>query len=51
MGAAAQADNSAVGSAPALGVPWLYPGRGKVKRRKALRRLRLRDFTRLPKTA
>lgn len=35
---------SAVGSAPGLGVPWRYPGQGKVKRRKALRRLRLRDF-------
>ena len=32
-----------------LGVPWCYPGRGKVKRRKALRRLCLRDFPRLPK--
>ena len=28
----------------ALGVPWRYPGHGKVKRRKALRRLRLWDF-------
>ena len=27
---------SAVGSAPALGVPWLYPGQGEAKRRKAL---------------
>ena len=26
---------SAVGSAPALGVPWRYPGQGKAKRRKA----------------
>lgn len=34
-----------------LGVPWRYPGRGKVKRRKALRHLHLQDFTRLPKTA
>jgi len=42
---------SAVGSAPALGVPWPYPGQGKVKRRKALRRLRLWDLDRLPKTA
>ena len=42
---------SAVGSAPALGVPWLYPGRGKAKRRKALQRLRFRDFPRLPKAA
>ena len=25
-----------VGTVPHLGVPWLYPGRGKVKRRKAL---------------
>ena len=41
----------AVGSAGGLGVPWRYPGRGKVKRRKALRRLRLRGFLRLPKTA
>ena len=40
---------SAVGSAPALGVPWRYPGQGKVKRRKALRHLRSRDFPRLPK--
>ena len=42
---------SAVGSAPALGAPWRYPGRGKVKRRKALRRLHLRDFPRLLKAA
>ena len=42
---------SAVGSALALGVPWPYPGRGKAKRRKALQRLRLLDFPRLPKTA
>ena len=34
-----------------LGVAWRYPGQGKVKRRKALRRLRLRGFLRLPKTA
>ena len=32
-------------------VPWRYPGRGKAKRRKALRRLRLLDLPRLPKTA
>ena len=51
MGAAAQADNSAVGSAPALGVPWRYPGQDKVKRRKALQRLRSRSFPRLPKAA
>ena len=42
---------SEVGSAPALGVPWRYPGRGKVKRRKALQYLRLLDFTRLLKVA
>ena len=30
-----------------LGVPWRYPGRGKAKRRKTLRRLRLQDFSRL----
>ena len=42
---------SAVGSAPALGVPWRYPGQGKAKRRKAFWRLRLRDFPRLPKAA
>lgn len=42
---------SAVGSAPALGVPWRYPGRGIVKRRKALQHLRLLDFPRLPKAA
>ena len=41
----------AVGSAPALGVPWRYPGQGKVKRRKVLRHLHLRGFTRLSKTA
>ena len=34
-----------------LGAPWLYPGQGGAKRRKALQRLRLRDFPRLPKTA
>ena len=39
------------GIAPALGVPWRYPGQGKAKRRKALQRLRLRDFPRLPKAA
>ena len=42
---------SAVGSAPALGVPWLCPGQGMAKCRKVLQHLRLRDFTRLPKTA
>ena len=42
---------SAVGSAPALGVPWLYPGRVKEKRRKALRHLRLLDFLWLLKVA
>jgi len=42
---------SAVGSALALGVPWRYPGHGKVKRRKALRHGRLLDFSRLQKTA
>ena len=51
MGAAAQADNSAVGSAPALGVPWRYPGQVMAKRRKALQHLRLLDFTRLLKVA
>ena len=39
------------GSDIGLGVPWPYPGQGKVKRRKALRRLRLWDLDRLPKTA
>ena len=34
-----------------LGVPWRYPGRGIVKRRKALQHLRLLDFPRLPKAA
>lgn len=34
-----------------LGVPWRYPGQVMVKRRKALRRLRLLDFTRLLKVA
>ena len=42
---------SAVGSAPALGVPWRYPGQVMAKRRKALQHLRLRDFPRLQKTA
>lgn len=42
---------SAVGSAPALGVPWRYPGQVMAKRRKALRRLRLWDFPRLQKAA
>ena len=42
---------SAVGSAPALGVPWRYPGQGKAKRRKALRHLRLLVFLWSPKTA
>ena len=41
----------AAGSAGGLGVPWRYPGQGKVKRRKALQRLRLLDFPRLQKTA
>ena len=41
----------AEGSDIGLGVPWRYPGRGKTNRRKALRRLRLRDFHRLPKAA
>ena len=35
---------SEVGIALDLGVPWRYPGQGKAKRRKALRRLRLWDF-------
>ena len=39
------------GIALGLGVPWRYPGQGKVKRRKALRCLRLRDFPRLLKAA
>ena len=39
------------GIAPALGVPWRYPGQSNVKLRKALRRLRFRDFPRLPKAA
>lgn len=34
-----------------LGVPWLYPGRVKEKRRKALRHLRLLDFLWLLKAA
>lgn len=42
---------SAVGSAPALGVPWRYPGQVMAKRRKALQHLRLLDFTRLLKVA
>jgi len=42
---------SAVGSAGGLGVPWLYPGRVKEKRRKALRHLRLLDFLWLLKVA
>ena len=42
---------SAVGSAPALVVPWRYPGQDKVKRRKALRCLHLLDFLRLLKAA
>jgi len=42
---------SEVGIAPGLGVPWRYPGRGIVKRRKALQHLRLLDFPRLPKAA
>ena len=46
-GARPLAESSDIG----LGVPWRYPGQGKVKRRKALRRLRLRGFLRLPKTA
>ena len=41
----------AVGSAPALGVPWRYPGQVMAKRRKALQHLRLLDFTRLLKVA
>ena len=39
------------GSDIGLGVPWRYPGRDMAKRRKALQRLRLRDFLRLPKAA
>ena len=35
---------SAVGSAPALGVAWRYPGQVMAKRRKALQHLRSRDF-------
>ena len=42
---------SVVGSTRDLGVPWRYPGRGIVKRRKALQHLRLLDFPRLPKAA
>jgi hypothetical protein len=42
---------SEVGIALGLDVPWRYPGRGKAKRRKALQRLRFRDFPRLPKAA
>jgi len=42
---------SEVGIALGLGVPWRYPGQSKAKRRKALRRLRLRDFPRLQKAA
>ena len=42
---------SEAGIAPGLGVPWRYPGRVRAKRRKALRRLRLRDFPRLLKAA
>ena len=36
---------SAVGSAPALGVPWRYPGQVMAKRRKALQHLRLRGLS------
>ena len=43
------AEGLAEGSDIGLGVPWRYPGQGKVKRRKALQHLRLRDFPRLPK--
>ena len=39
------------GIAPALGVPWRYPGRDKAKRRKALQRLHLRDLGSLLKRA
>lgn len=39
------------GSDIGLGVPWLYPGRVKEKRRKALRHLRLLDFLWLLKVA
>ena len=46
-GATGLAEGSDIG----LGVPWRYPGRGKSKRRKALRHLRLQDFSRLPKAA
>ena len=35
---------SAAGSAGGLGVPYLYPRRGKPKRRKALQRLHLRNL-------
>ena len=44
-GATGLAEGSDIG----LGVPWRYPGRVRAKRRKALRRLRLRDFPRLLK--
>ena len=46
-GARPLAESSDIG----LGVPWRYPGRGIVKRRKALQHLRLLDFPRLPKAA
>ena len=46
-GARPLAESSDIG----LGVPWRYPGQGKAKRRKALQRLRLRDFPWLPKAA
>ena len=42
---------SVVGSTRDLGVPWRYPEQDKAKRRKALRRLHLRDFPRLLKAA
>ncbi len=42
---------SEVGSAPALGVPWLYPGQGIVKRRKALWHLHLLVLPQLLKAA
>lgn len=46
-GARPLAESSDIG----LGVPWLYPGRVKEKRRKALRHLRLLDFLWLLKVA
>ena len=42
---------SEVGIAPGLGAPWLYPGRGKAKRRKSLRHRRLQVLPQLLKAA